>query len=117
MTSRFRSRRIRPAIISTAALALAAGLVAVAVDAGAAVPAPSGWTQVFADDFTGPANTGVNTGNWQYTTGTSYPGGPAGFGTGEVETMTASTANVSLDGAGNLRITPVRDGEIGRAHV
>lgn len=51
----------------------------------------------------------MNTADWQYTTGTSYPGGPANFGTGEIETMTADPANVSLDGTGNLRITPRRD--------
>jgi beta-glucanase (GH16 family) len=90
---------------------LLVGGVVVAVGAGAAVPGPpAGWSVVFVDDFTGPAGSGVNTANWQYTTGTSYPGGPANFGTGEVETMTASTANVSLDGGGNLRITPQRDG-------
>jgi len=49
-------------------------------------------------------------GNWRYTTGTSYPGGPANFGTGEVETMTNSRANVALDGQGNLKITAVRAG-------
>ncbi|MYT23976.1 1,3-beta-glucanase, partial [Streptomyces sp. SID7760] len=75
----------------------------------AAPPPPAGWTQVFLDDFNGAAGSGVNTADWQYTTGTSYPGGPAGFGTGEIETMTASTSNVSLDGSGNLRITPLRD--------
>lgn len=51
----------------------------------------------------------MNTADWQYTTGTSYPGGPANFGTGEIETMTADPSNVSLDGTGNLRITPRRD--------
>ena len=78
-------------------VALVGALVTRSFDAEAAVPTPTGWNLVFSDDFTGPANTGVNTANWQYTTGTSYPGGPAAFGTGEIETMTASTANVSLD--------------------
>jgi len=36
------------------------------------------------------------------------PGGAANWGTGEVESMTSDPANVSLDGAGNLRITPLR---------
>ncbi|WP_086785544.1 glycoside hydrolase family 16 protein, partial [Streptomyces caniscabiei] len=76
---------------------------------GAAPTPPAGWTQVFVDDFNGAAGTGVSTSNWQYATGTSYPGGPANWGTGEVETMTNSTSNVSLDGNGNLRITPIRD--------
>jgi beta-glucanase (GH16 family) len=73
-------------------------------------PTPSGWTQVFADDFNGAANTGVNTANWIYDLGTSYPGGAANWGTGEVETMTNSTQNVFLDGAGNLVIKPIRNG-------
>ncbi|WP_329268646.1 glycoside hydrolase family 16 protein [Streptomyces sp. NBC_01451] len=90
-----------------AVLSLAAAAVTVA-QADAPTP-PTGWTQVFLDDFNGTAGTGVSTTNWQYATGTSYPGGPANWGTGEIETMTNSTNNVSLDGSGNLRITPVRD--------
>ncbi|WP_371663789.1 glycoside hydrolase family 16 protein [Streptomyces sp. NBC_00280] len=90
-----------------AVLSLAAAAVTVA-QADAPTP-PTGWTQVFLDDFNGTAGTGVNTTNWQYATGTSYPGGPANWGTGEIETMTNSTTNVSLDGSGNLRITPVRN--------
>jgi hypothetical protein len=97
-----------------AVVALAGAWLVVNVDnpgaKAAAPPAPAGWNQIFVDDFNGPANTGVNTGNWRYTTGTGYPGGPPGFGTGEVEVMTNSTSNVSLDGAGNLRITPQRAG-------
>jgi hypothetical protein len=84
-----------------AVLSLAAAAVSVA-QADAPTP-PTGWTQVFLDDFNGTAGTGVSTTNWQYATGTSYPGGPANWGTGEIETMTNSTSNVSLDGSGNLR--------------
>src|SRR6266540_2728077 len=106
-----RASGLRPRwpVLAAAALLLAALGVAAAAEA-AAPPPPAGWSQVFLDDFNGAAGSRVNTGNWRYTTGTSYPGGPANFGTGEVETMTDSTANVSLDGAGNLRITPQRDG-------
>ncbi|MFF5476361.1 glycoside hydrolase family 16 protein [Streptomyces sp. NPDC012935] len=108
-------RRRRPlrrglvAVLSTLGLAAAVATVATP-SANADAPAPpSGWTQVFVDDFTGAAGTGVNTANWQYATGTGYPGGPANWGTGEIETMTSSTNNVALDGSGNLRITPRRD--------
>ncbi|MEU9268988.1 glycoside hydrolase family 16 protein [Streptomyces sp. NPDC048251] len=103
-----RRRRALVAVLSTLGLAAAAAAVTLPANASAPTP-PSGWTQVFLDDFTGAAGTGVNTSNWQYSTGTSYPGGPANWGTGEVETMTNSTGNVSLDGNGNLRITPLRD--------
>ncbi|MDQ1049946.1 glycoside hydrolase family 16 protein [Streptomyces sp. V4I2] len=102
-------RRAVVAVVSTLGLAAAAATVASpSANADAPTP-PSGWSQVFLDDFTGAAGTGVNTSNWQYATGTSYPGGPANWGTGEVETMTNSTSNVSLDGNGNLRITPLRN--------
>ena len=40
--------------------------------------------------------------NWLLRTGTQYPGGAANWGTGSVETASASTANVYLDGAGKL---------------
>ncbi|MFB7441725.1 glycoside hydrolase family 16 protein [Streptomyces mirabilis] len=102
-------RRVLIAVFSALGLAAAAAAAATLPANASAPTPPSGWSQVFLDDFDGPAGSGVNSSNWQYTTGTSYPGGPAGFGTGEVETMTSSTDNVSLDGAGNLRITPRRD--------
>jgi hypothetical protein len=102
-------RRALVAVVGTLGLAAAAA-TAVTLPANASAPTPgSGWTQVFVDDFNGAAGTGVNTGNWQYDTGTSYPGGAANWGTGEVETMTSSTSNVALDGSGNLLITPRRD--------
>ena len=103
-------RRLRVLLaVSTVAVAVAATAV-FAMDANAAVPAPpSGMTTIFSDDFTGAAGTGLNTANWLYDTGTSYPGGAANWGTGEVETMTSSTANVYQDGGGNLVIKPIRD--------
>ena len=72
--------------------------------APAAVPAPPpGWTLTWSDDFNGCAGCGVDTGNWIYDTGT-------GFGTGEIETMTNSTANVFQDGAGHLVIRALHSG-------
>ncbi len=108
-----RPRTGRRLLVAAAAVLLAATGIAVATvpNAQASVPpTPSGWTQVFADDFNGAANTGVNTGNWLYDLGTSYPGGAANWGTGEIETMTNSTANVYQDGAGHLVIKPIRNG-------
>jgi beta-glucanase (GH16 family) len=102
-------RRALVAVLGTLGLAVATATVAVPSANASAPTPPAGWTQVFLDDFNGAAGTGVNTSNWQYATGTSYPGGPANWGTGEVETMTNSTGNVALDGNGNLRITPLRD--------
>lgn len=60
------------------------------------------WTTIWSDNFDGAAGSGVNTSNWIYDTGT-------GWGTGEVETMSNSTANVQLDGNSHLQITAIRD--------
>ncbi|MEV7087931.1 glycoside hydrolase family 16 protein [Streptomyces sp. NPDC093085] len=75
---------------------------------GAIPPVPD-WTLQWGDDFDGAAGTPPSSANWQTDTGHSYPGGPANWGTGEIQNYTASTDNVSLDGSGNLRITPLRD--------
>src|ERR1700743_2102655 len=93
-------RRLNTCLLGAAGGGLSRALAAPSADA--AVPAPpSGWTTVFSDDFNGAANTGVS-GNWIYDTG---PG--SSFGTGEIETMTNSTANVHQDGNGNLDLTAV----------
>jgi hypothetical protein len=73
-------------------------------------PPPGNWTTVWSDDFTGAAGTSPSAADWLLRTGTAYPGGAAHWGTGEVETATASPANVGRDGAGHLAITALRDG-------
>jgi beta-glucanase (GH16 family) len=105
-----RGRR-RLAVGAAVAAGALAGAALLATPSGASVPAPpSGWTQIFADDFTGPAGSLPSSGNWIFDQGHGYPGGPANWGTGEIESNTSNTANVSQDGGGNLRITPLRDG-------
>jgi beta-glucanase (GH16 family) len=88
--------------------------VAAGTSAGAAPatvpPPPSGFTTTWSDDFTGAAGTGLNTGTWKYDTG---PG--SSFGTGEIETMTNSTANVYQDGAGHLVLKALHSGSDPRA--
>ncbi|MGW4466168.1 discoidin domain-containing protein [Micromonospora sp. NPDC004704] len=73
-------------------------------------PVPGNWTTLWTDDFTGPANTSPSAANWLLRTGTQYPGGAPNWGTGSVETASASTANVHLDGAGRLNLRAIRDG-------
>jgi beta-glucanase (GH16 family) len=70
------------------------------------------WVLVWTDEFDGPANSAINTRDWQYDVGTQYSGGPAQWGTGEVEAMSSSLANVSLDGSGHLAITPLHTGNV-----
>ena len=104
MSMRLRSLTARIATVATAAaLALAGGVVATAGPAAAADPA---WQTVFRDDFAGSGLPDPN--KWILTLGTSYPGGPANFGTGEIETMTDRPENVDVRN-GNLYITPQRD--------
>ncbi|MEN3541295.1 glycoside hydrolase family 16 protein [Microbispora sp. ZYX-F-249] len=96
-----------------ALLAAAAAVMALAVrPADASVPGtPSGWSLVWSDDFTGAAGSLPSSANWIIDTGRSYPGGPSNWGTGEIQNYTADPANVSLDGSGNLRITPIGSGQ------
>ncbi|RNG02307.1 glycoside hydrolase family 16 protein [Streptomyces botrytidirepellens] len=111
MRHRRRRSPLRSALRSALA-ALAATAVALlgATSVRADVPPTPGWTLQWSDDFTGAANTLPSATNWQIDTGFSYPGGPGNWGTGEIQRYTDSTSNLALDGSGNLRITPLRDG-------
>ncbi|MBX6355353.1 MAG: carbohydrate-binding protein [Micromonosporaceae bacterium] len=105
------SGRGRRLLAAASALGVALGMATVTLAARAAVPpTPSGWTLTFSDDFTGPAGALPSGSNWIFDTGHSYPGGPGNWGTGEIQSYTTNPANISLDGSGNLRITPLRDG-------
>src|SRR6266566_4877117 len=98
----------------TAALTMGSGTASGAVAAPSAVPAPpAGWTTVFSDDFNGAAGSAPS-GTWVHDTGTGV------FGTGEIETMTNSTANTHLDGNGDMQITALGSGNSwtsGRIHT
>ena len=112
-----RSRPRRVAVIAAVAglgpAAVLAAVVGTAPTASATtVPsAPSGWTTAYSDSFSGASGSGVDSG-WTYDTGTQYTGTgcTANYGTGEVESNTNSTANVSEDGSGHLNITAVKSG-------
>jgi hypothetical protein len=74
----------------------------------ATVPSIDGFQLIWSDDFDGFANTLPRSSNWIITTGTSYPGGAANWGTGEIETYTSDPNNVAVDGNGNLVITALK---------
>lgn len=61
------------------------------------------WMETWSASFTGPAGHGVSASIWAYNTGQG-----AVLGTGEVERMTSSPANVHLDGHGHLDLVPLR---------
>ncbi|KAF4890643.1 Beta-glucanase [Colletotrichum fructicola] len=77
--------------------------------AQAQVPDIAGFSKTWFDDFTGSRGALPSSGNWIIDTGTSYPGGPANWGTGEVQTYTNSPSNVATNGQGNLVITAIKD--------
>ncbi|WP_373287112.1 glycoside hydrolase family 16 protein [Wenjunlia tyrosinilytica] len=106
-----RRRALLSALIATtlALVGAAASLVATP-QAHGAVPSTPGWNLEWSDDFNGASGTLPSSANWQFDLGHSYPGGPANWGTNEVQSFTDSTNNISLDGSGNLKITPLRDG-------
>jgi F5/8 type C domain/Ricin-type beta-trefoil lectin domain/Glycosyl hydrolases family 16 len=103
----FRLTRISLVATSLAVAAATTGLVSLASPtvANAAVPAPpAGFTTTWSDDFSGASGTGADA-NFSYDTGAGST-----FGTGEIETMTNSTANVYQDGAGHLVLKALHTG-------
>jgi hypothetical protein len=116
-------RRIAVAALGAVALAAAAApAVLTAGHSGGTGPAnlsravplaapapPAGFNTVWVEDFVGAAGSLPSSANWIFDIGHSYPGGAPNWGTGEIAAHTNNPANVSLDGAGNLRITPLRD--------
>jgi beta-glucanase (GH16 family) len=87
-----RSRMVRRGLFAGAMIVMLAASGAVVISANAAVPPTStGWTQTFLDDFDGSTLSG----DWLHSEGTSYPGGPANFGTGEVESNSRDNVTVA----------------------
>ncbi|MGP4110438.1 glycoside hydrolase family 16 protein [Streptomyces sp. 4N509B] len=72
---------------------------------------PAVLAEIWRDDFDGAAGSSPSSENWIIDTGTGYPGGPANWGTGEIQTYTADPANLQLDGEGHLRITALKNGD------
>jgi len=100
-------------LTNAAAVVLAPRLEHLLTETGVLGARPgAGWTTLLRDDFDGAPGSRPAADLWQYDLGTCYPGCPAAqWGTGEIETMTDSTANVRLDGRGWLEITPTLDGD------
>ena len=76
---------------------------------GSSTPPPPNWNLVWQDTFGGSSGTAPSASNWIEDTGHNSAGGPADWGTGEVESASSSTANVSVDGNGHLNITALED--------
>ncbi|OEV03108.1 glycoside hydrolase family 16 protein [Streptomyces oceani] len=123
-------RRSRVLAVVAAVLALGSGALATAQadqpdqssSATAAADRPAEQTtdrsadgaaleEVWRADFDGAAGSPPAERNWIIDTGTSYPGGPPNWGTGEVQTYTDKPENLQLDGQGRLKITALKDGD------
>ncbi|MGP3977118.1 glycoside hydrolase family 16 protein [Streptomyces sp. 8N114] len=66
--------------------------------------------EVWRTDFDGAAGSLPSGDDWIIDKGTSYPGGPPNWGTGEVQTYTDKPENLQLDGDGHLKITALKEG-------
>ncbi len=107
----YRRRLSAPVIAIGAALAFFSATLGALSNAHASVPTPpSGWTTVWSDDFNGGSGALPSSSDWITDTGHAYPGGADNWGTGEIQNYTNSASNLSQDGSGNLRITPIKDG-------
>ncbi|MFN8589003.1 MAG: glycoside hydrolase family 16 protein [Candidatus Eisenbacteria bacterium] len=73
-------------------------------------PPPSGRTILWQDEFDGPADSSPSAGRWTYDVGTDW-------GNAQLEYDTARPENVSLDGAGHLRIVARKENYSGSAYT
>ncbi|KAI9146874.1 Glycosyl hydrolase family 16 [Paramyrothecium foliicola] len=88
---------------------IASAMLASLAVSQAAVPTIPGFSLTWSDDFIGSSNSLPNPSNWIVDTGTSYPGGPANWGTGEIQVYTSNSRNLRLNGNGALQITALKD--------
>jgi beta-glucanase (GH16 family) len=65
------------------------------------------WQTTWSDEFNGSGS--IDASRWICDTGTSYPGGPANWGTGEVEIYTCDTSNI-FESGGYLNIRALHSG-------
>ncbi|PGH17400.1 hypothetical protein AJ80_04856 [Polytolypa hystricis UAMH7299] len=82
-----------------------------------AIPNPSAFPAgfrkcLFYDDFSEwPWRSTPSPDRWTIDHGTSYPGGPPNWGTGEIQTYTSNRRNIRITPRGTLQITPHRDAD------
>lgn len=99
-------RRIRrPMARIAGAIALGASL-ACARNGTSPIPAPTAnsWTEVWADEFEGPAGAGIDTTKWRHDLGDGCAAGICGWGNNEKEHYTNTSENIALNGQGQLTI-------------
>ncbi|GAA2081015.1 hypothetical protein GCM10009801_39660 [Streptomyces albiaxialis] len=110
---RFKRRTVAGAAAATALAAAGALLLphAQAAESGSSGTKAEVMEEVWRTDFDGEAGSLPSDQDWIIDTGHNYPGGPANWGTGEIQEYTKDPANLSLDGEGHLKITALKNGE------
>jgi len=88
--------------VSLCALALAASLAC--TPSSPVSPSPVAWTQVWSDEFDGPAGAAIDSTKWRYDTGDGCASGNCGWGNSEKEYYSAAPENIALNGRGQLAI-------------
>jgi beta-glucanase (GH16 family) len=105
-----RGARSRRSVVPLAFVASVAcgggGAASTSPDTTPTTPTPPAitWTQVWSDEFDGPAGTPVDGTKWTFDLGDGCGAGNCGWGNQEKEYYTNSIDNASLDGQGNLAI-------------
>lgn len=97
-------RRLPCALALGALLACSSGGAPATGTQSSNPPTTTTWTQVWSDEFDGPAGTLVDATKWNYDLGDGCTNGNCGWGNNEKEFYTSSADNVSLNGQGQLAI-------------
>ena len=67
-------------------------------------PLPTEWTQIWSDEFDGPAGAPVDSTRWMNDIGDGCKSGNCGWGNNEREYYSSDVSNISLNGQGQLAI-------------
>jgi len=67
-------------------------------------PTTDSWTEVWADEFDGPAGAGIDPTKWVHDLGDGCAAGICGWGNNEKEYYTNASDNIALNGQGQLTI-------------
>jgi beta-glucanase (GH16 family) len=98
---------------SGAVAATTAGGTGVAGSAAKPSCSGSGWNLVWSDEFNAETGMGVDANNWTFDLGSENNG----WGNNELEYYTSAPKNVSMDGAGNLVITAIKEAQGGKQYT
>lgn len=94
---------------ATCALAVAASLACTsATPSIASTPSTTTWSQVWSDEFDGPAGARIDSTKWSYETADGCKEGICGWGNDEKEYYTDASENIALNGQGQLMIVARR---------